>query len=72
MTWDTALVALHLGLLCFRGLLEPLSVTSEAIPEAEFLMHLDHLGVLTVANIAAQGLAARRKNRCSDQQCEKD
>lgn len=72
MTGNTALVAYHLGPLSFGGLLHSLSMAPEAIAEAEFLMHLNHLGVLTVANVAAGGFTPRRGEPRNDHYCEKD
>ena len=62
MTGYAPRVVCHLGLLSFLGPLQPLSMALKTIPETQFLMHLDHLRIFAVANIAAVGLTAGRRN----------
>ncbi|HAM51506.1 MAG TPA: hypothetical protein DCP92_12755 [Nitrospiraceae bacterium] len=59
MTRHTALVAYHLCLLSLEGLLHSLSMASEAILEAESIMHLDHFGIAAVWQNIAAGEASR-------------
>ena len=53
MTGNTPAVHHHLGRSVVGCFLQPLSVAFEAVLESELLMHLDHLRIFAVADIAA-------------------